>query len=113
MIYLDFDGVLVTKFSDGKEFDKVCVHVLKELLALYKKQFSSVQLCIISNWRFDKTADELTELLVSARLLEHVDKLLIPTDYPNREQQILALQQDLYFLILDDTNYSNPQLQKN
>lgn len=111
-IYLDIDGVLITKFSNGTQFDPICVAVLQDLFAHCQTKFNSVQLCLISNWRFDKTAKELTELFTAAHLLENIDEFIISTEYSNRAQQILALQQNEHFIILDDATYTDLQLQK-
>ena len=53
-IYLDFDGVLVTKFSNGPQFDHVCITVLQQFLAACHAHFQSVHLCIISNCALNK-----------------------------------------------------------
>lgn len=109
-VYLDFDGVLVTKFSDGNAFDPICVKQLSKLLTTCKKQVETLQLCIISNWRFDKTVEEITALLHDHALLEHVDVLHIPTDFTDREQQILHHHTHGHFIILDDQAYQHRYL---
>lgn len=111
-IYLDFDGVLVTKFSEGTAFDPVCVEKLKEMIQMLKTEFQAVRLCVISNWRFEKSQEEIANLLVSYRLLEDIEELVIPVNFHNREREILTDAMRDYFVIFDDDQYENSYLRK-
>ena len=111
-IYLDFDGVLVTKFSKGVAFDPVCVEKLKEMIHMLKAEFQAVRLCVISNWRFEKSQEEITNLLTLYRLLEDIEELVIPIGFHNREQEILMDVIKERFVIFDDQHYENSYLRK-
>lgn len=111
-IYLDFDGVLVTKFSEGTAFDPICVKKLKEIIQMLKAEFQAVRLCVISNWRFERSQEEITDLLALYRLLEDIEELVIPVNFHNREQEILTDVMKEPFVIFDDDHYENPYLRK-
>ena len=71
-LFLDFDGVLVTKFSkpseryEGMEFDPACTETLGEVLQFLRGRFDEFVVVIISNWRL-----ELSERKLIGRLQEH------------------------------------------
>jgi hypothetical protein len=71
-LFLDFDGLLVTKFSvpskrfEGMEFDLACIETLGKALEYLRELFDEVIVVIISNWRF-----ELPEKDLVCRLQEH------------------------------------------
>ena len=111
-IYLDFDGVLVTKFSKGITFAPVCVEKLKEIIQILKNEFQAVRLCVISNWCFERSQEEIAHLLSSYRLLEDIEELVIPVNFHNREQEILMDVIKEPFVIFDDEYYENPYLRK-
>ena len=115
-IYLDFDGVLTTKFSkiserhNGLVFDPLCVESFKKIAAQLREQFTAVRVVVISNWRFEFSPVQLSELFGAYGMLEKIDELIIPVTTSNREEEIMN---DAYggpFLIFDDQPYSNEML---
>lgn len=66
VLFLDFDGVLVTKFNKQEEpFDPVCIENLKSLIKWLRDRFDRVELVVISNWRFERTDSQLNDLLLN------------------------------------------------
>lgn len=115
-IYLDFDGVLTTKFSEvsevhgGSAFDPLCVESFKKIAAQLRQKFKSVRVVVISNWRFEFPPVEIRELFDGYGMLEKIDELIIPVTASNREEEIMNDAYDGPFLILDDQPYYNEKL---
>lgn len=113
-IYLDIDGVLQTSLSQELAFDEPCMRMLRKIIALCKKQYPTIQLCIISEWRFDKTAEDIMAQLQAHHVLELVEDCSLPTPLADRTEQILQhqLAQPGHFIILDHEEYEHPYLIK-
>lgn len=73
-IFLDFDGVLVTRFStvgirdkdDGvgrMDFDPVCMENLRRFIENVKREYQEVAVVVISNWRYDLDDEMISKLL--------------------------------------------------
>jgi hypothetical protein len=69
-IFLDFDGVMVTKFSSPTSkyeefvFDPVCVENLKSIIEQMKTKFGKVNIIITSGWRYDLSEATINDLLL-------------------------------------------------
>lgn len=112
-LFLDFDGVLVTKFSvlkkDGRpSFDPECMDVLNELLGLLREKYSDVDLVVTSNWCWELGQDEIRRLLLNEYKLLSVKNEIQFLDprYSKLEgmKQYININQikDGKYLILDD-----------
>ncbi|MCF3942291.1 HAD domain-containing protein [Oceanobacillus alkalisoli] len=123
LIYLDFDGVLTTKFSNpskfhlGLEFDPVCIENLKKLLKELKDKYDKIIIVIISNWRYDLSEDQLVQLLCKVYGLEpYFSEIEFADKKGNREEEIkehLAMNTEVEaFFILDDMNYRDEILRR-
>lgn len=115
-IFLDFDGVMVTKFSvpstshPGLAFDPVCVDNLKLMINSLKSKYEAIEIVVISNWRYD-----MDEAAIGDMLLKHygfvvdIDEVKFTRKLGNKEAEIreyLDINQippNLY-IIFDDEN---------
>ncbi|GGB62309.1 hypothetical protein GCM10011409_44380 [Lentibacillus populi] len=68
-LFLDFDGVMVTKFSsfsefhEGMEFDDKCINTLNQLIKIIRNKYS-FSLVISSNWKYELTKSEIKHMLI-------------------------------------------------
>lgn len=115
-IYLDFDGVLTTKFSEvsgvhgGPAFDPLCVKIFNKLAGQLRERFTEVRVVVISNWRFEFSSVQIRELLGAYGMLEKIDELIIPITASNREEEIMNDAYEGPFLIFDDQPYYSEKL---
>ena len=70
------------------------------MIQILKVKFQDVRLCVISNWRFERSHEEIKNLLDSYRLLEDIEELVIPLGFHNREQEFLMDVIKEHFVIL-------------
>ncbi|TMN21849.1 HAD domain-containing protein [Lentibacillus cibarius] len=122
-MYLDFDGVLTTKFSvssklhPGLQFDDVCVDNLKAILIELKNLFAEITIVVISDWRYDLSRDQLKYILIEKYGLEQfIDRIEFTDKGNTRENEIkqhLAMIGEAdAFVILDDMRYRDGLLIK-
>lgn len=70
-LFLDFDGVMITKFSsldsdvDALAFDPVCIENLKYIIEQVKTKHEKITIIIISNWRLELNQLTINDLLLN------------------------------------------------
>jgi len=70
-LFLDFDGVMVTKHSElssnGKtlDFDSVCIDNLKLIINEIKSKYGGINIIVVSNWRYDLEDTAIVDLLLN------------------------------------------------
>lgn len=121
LIYLDFDGVLTTKFSThskyhiGLQFDSMCVNNLKRILKELRNNFEKVVIVVISDWRYDMSNEQLEKMLFDVYgLYTYVDYIDFINKKGNRErgihEHLSSYLEVVKFFILDDMNYKDKVL---
>lgn len=113
-IFLDFDGVLITKFSTpspqhpGLAFDPVCVDILKRLIISLKQKFNHVNIIVVSNWRYDMEEADICQILLQhyglgtfVNEVSFIDKNLNKSEGIKQYIRVNRLEHQPY-IILDD-----------
>ncbi|RUS44616.1 HAD domain-containing protein [Cohnella sp. AR92] len=76
-VFLDFDGVLVTKYSTESlgnsepRFDPECVENFKHIIERLKAKYGEITIIVASNWRFNLNEGTITELLLEQYELDN------------------------------------------
>lgn len=76
-LFLDFDGVLVTKFSTGTSkynsppFDPVCIENLKGVIKEIISKYGGITIIVISSWRYDLSDNAIVDILLNESGLIH------------------------------------------